>query len=478
MKLEKIDDFTWQIPREGEMRVSGRVFASEEMIRDLQNDMCLQQVKNVATLPGILSHSFAMPDVHWGYGFPIGGVAAFDEKEGIVSPGGVGYDINCGVRLLKTGLQHQEIRPFIRELVLSLFSKIPTGVGAHQSSLHLQKEDQRQILQKGAAWAIEQGYGNESDLDYIEEQGCLKNAQAKLISDRALERGRSQLGTLGSGNHFVEVGYVDKIYNDSISQQLQLEEGEVTVIIHTGSRGLGHQTCEDHLGHMGEALKKYKIKVPDPQLACAPLISEEAQTYLAAMAGAANFAFANRQMISHLIRESFSEVLERYDSDLGIRVVYDLCHNIAKFEEHKLQGVSKRVCVHRKGATRAFGPGNLQLPGAYQKMGQPVLIPGDMGRYSFLLLGSSKAEEVSFGSTCHGAGRKMSRNQAKKALKGRNLEQELANNGIFIRAASRSSLAEEAPIAYKDVAEVVEVVHKLGLSQKIAKLRPLGVIKG
>jgi len=478
MKLEKIDETRWRIPREGAMRVDGLVFASEAMMRELRNDMCLEQVRNVATLPGILSHSFAMPDVHWGYGFPIGGVAAFDEREGVVSPGGVGYDINCGVRLLRSRLKREELLPALRELVLALFSKIPTGIGSQRASLHLSKEDQLQILEKGAAWALEQGYGEAGDLECIEEGGCIDGARPRLVSERALERGRSQLGTLGSGNHFVEMGYVDELYEPGVAAQLGLEVGEVTFIIHTGSRGLGHQTCEDHLGRMAQALRKYKIEVPDPQLACAPLRSEEAQSYLAAMAAAANFAFANRQMITHLLRDCLEQFFRRSTSELGLGVVYDVCHNIAKFEEHRVGGKSRRVCVHRKGATRAFGPGNPSLPAVYQNTGQPVLIPGDMGRYSFVMAGTRQAEEISFGSTCHGAGRVLSRNQAKKALKGRNLEAELAELGVFVRGASRAGLLEEAPLAYKDVASVVEVVAQTGISKKIARLRPLGVIKG
>ncbi len=477
MKIEKINDWMWRIPKEGDMRVDGIVFASERMMKDLREDMCLQQICNVAMLPGILSHSLGMPDIHWGYGFPIGGVAAFDEREGVVSPGGVGYDINCGVRLLKTKLTLEEIRPRLKDLVSTFFSKIPTGIGAHHP-FKLKKEDQLQILAKGAAWAIEKSFGFERDLDHIEEKGCIPGADPHLISERALERGRDQLGTLGSGNHFVELGYVDEIYDLETAHILGLEKNTVTIIIHTGSRGLGHQTCEDFLGHMENANRKYKIKLPDPQLACAPLRSEEGKSYLAAMAAAANFAFANRQMITHLIRESLSDFFQRSFNDLGIEGVYDVCHNIAKFEEHVMNGKNRRVCVHRKGATRAFGPHHPQLPKTYREIGQPVLIPGDMGRYSFVLAGNSKAEQLTFGSSCHGAGRLMSRNQAKRTLKGRNLEAELAHEGIIVRATSRSTITEEAPLAYKDVQEVVEVVAQAGISRKIARLRPLGVIKG
>jgi tRNA-splicing ligase RtcB len=477
IKIEKIDDFTWRIPKEGAMRVDGIVFASSKMMEQIREDMSLVQLQNVATLPGIVSHAFAMPDIHWGYGFPIGGVAAFDEKEGVVSPGGVGYDINCGVRLLRTRMGIDEIRSRLRDLVLTLFSNIPTGVGAHHRDFKLSKEEEREVLRKGARWAVERGFGESGDLEHIEEGGCLSGADPALVSERALERGRSQLGTLGSGNHFVEVGYVDEVYEEETAEVLGLPLGTVTVIIHTGSRGLGHQTCDDYLEVMRLAMRKYKIELPDQQLACAPLRSEEGQRYLAAMSAGANFAFANRQTITHWVRETFEKFFGRSPQDLGIRAVYDVCHNIAKFEEHLVGGVLRRVCVHRKGATRAFPAGHPQTPPAYRDIGQPVLIPGDMGRYSFVLIGTG-AYEKTFGSTCHGAGRLMSRNQAKRSCRGRNIEAELAQEGIFVRGASRATVAEEAPWAYKDVADVVDVVHRAGLSKKVVRLRPLGIIKG
>lgn len=478
VRIEKIDPWTWRIPQEGKMRVDGIIFASEKMIQDLKDDMSMVQVQNVATLPGIVSHSFAMPDVHWGYGFPIGGVAAFEEKEGVVSPGGVGYDINCGVRLLKTRLTLDEVKAHLRDLVLTLFNQIPTGVGAHHKNFRLKREDQRQILKRGAAWAIEQGYGGATDLDHIEENGCIQGADPSRVSERAYERGKDQLGTLGSGNHFLEVGVVDEVYEEELAVLLGLEKGTVTVIIHTGSRGLGHQTCDDFLEEMLRACQKYKIELPDKQLACAPLRSDEGQGYLAAMAAAANFAFCNRQMITHFVRETFEQFFHQSTEELGIEVIYDVCHNIAKFEEHLVGGISRRVCVHRKGATRAFPPGHPQVPSLYRKIGQPVLIPGDMGRYSFVLIGTHKAFEKTFGSTCHGAGRLMSRHQAKRSCRGRNIEAELAQEGIFVRGASRGTVAEEVPWAYKDVAEVVDVVDHAGLSKKVVRLRPIGCIKG
>ncbi len=478
ISLEQLNDYSWRIPKTGRMRVDGIVFASKKMMSEIREDMSLTQLQNVATLPGIVSHAFAMPDIHWGYGFPIGGVAAFDEKEGIVSPGGVGYDINCGVRLLRTNLTKSEIAPRLKELVLNLFSNIPTGVGSHHHNFKISKENFSEIFKKGAKWTVEQGYGKKEDLEHIEENGCISGSDGSLVSERAQERGKGQLGTLGSGNHFVEVGVVDEIYNEEIAHQLQLDLGTITVIIHTGSRGLGHQICDDYLETMLHSTKKYKIELPDRQLACAPLRSDEGQSYLAAMAAGANFAFANRQMITHLIRETFEKFFNRSSEELGIEVIYDVCHNIAKYEEHLIQGKLKRVCVHRKGATRAFPPGHAKTPQAYQKMGQPVLIPGDMGRYSFVLVGTAAAYEMTFGSTCHGAGRVMSRKQASKSCKGRDIESELAKQGIFVRGASRGTVAEEAPWAYKDVAEVVEVVSQVGISKKVVRLKPLGVIKG
>jgi len=478
LPIEKIDPYTWRLPKEGAMRVDGIVFASEKMMEQIREDMSLQQVRNVATLPGIVSHAFAMPDVHWGYGFPIGGVAAFDEKEGVVSPGGVGYDINCGVRLLKTGLSVEDIQSRLRELVLTLFHNIPTGVGAHHRDFRISREDQKAILKKGAAWAIEQGYGDSADLEHIEENGCITGADPSLVSERAYERGRNQLGTLGSGNHFLEIGYVDEVYDERVAEQLGIPLGTVTVIIHTGSRGLGHQTCDDHLETILKASRRYKIELPDPQLACAPLQSEEGRNYLAAMAAGANFAFANRQVITHLTRDTMQKFFQRSPKDLGIHLIYDVCHNIAKVEEHLVGGVSRRVCVHRKGATRAFPPKHPKTPALYREIGQPVLIPGDMGRYSFVLVGTQAAYEKTFGSTCHGAGRLMSRNKAKASCRGRNIEAELAEQGIFVRGASRATVSEEAPWAYKDVADVVEVVHQAGISKKVVRLKPLGVIKG
>ncbi|MBW1917054.1 MAG: RtcB family protein [Deltaproteobacteria bacterium] len=478
MKLRQIDQYRWEIPPIGKMRTRGLIFASQAMLPDLRSDQSIQQVANVATLPGIEGASMAMPDIHWGYGFPIGGVAAFNMTEGIISPGGVGYDINCGVRLLRTNLQHQEVEPILEDLVNALFRNIPSGLGSRRKDLKLTLPTLRQVLRAGAAWAVKNGFGTADDLLHIEAGGQIPGADADLVSDKALERGRDQLGTLGSGNHFVEVGYVGEIFDDSIARAFGLFPQQITVIIHTGSRGLGHQVCDDYIKIMMRAAAKYGIELPDRQLCCAPLTSPEGEQYLAAMAAAANFAFANRQLITHWVRESFEQVWQAGPRVLGLELVYDVAHNIAKIETHTINQITKKVCVHRKGATRAFAPHHPEVPEAYREVGQPVLIPGDMGRYSYVLVGTPQAMMETFGSTCHGAGRLLSRHQALKAAKGRSILQELAAKGIVVRGASRGTIAEEIPEAYKDVDNVVEVVHGAGISRKVAKLHPLGVIKG
>ncbi len=477
-KIQKIDAYRWRIPMEGKMRVDGIVYADEHMLEEIQKDESLQQVINVSYLPGIVSHSLAMPDIHWGYGFPIGGVAAFDMDEGVVSPGGVGYDINCGVRLLRTGLSRVEISHKLESVVNTLFSNIPSGVGSHRKDLKLSQQEEKNVIKNGARWAISQGYGTKEDLEHIEEKGCIPGADPELVSDRALERGRAQLGTLGSGNHFVEVGYVSEIYDEEIARALGLEKDGITIVVHTGSRGLGYQVCDDYIRVMIDAARKYNIELPDRQLCCAPINSPQGKEYLAAMACAANYAFANRQMITHWVRETFESALHVTPKEAGISLVYDVCHNIAKFEDHIVDGVKKRLCVHRKGATRAFPPNHPETPEAYKSVGQPVLIPGDMGRCSYVLVGTEKAYSDTFGSTCHGAGRVMSRNQAMKTAKGRSIAQELKDKGILVRADSRATLDEELPEAYKDVTEVVDIVEHAGISQKIAQLKPLCVIKG
>ena len=477
IRLEKIDEVRWRIPKTGKMRVDGLIYTDERMLRDLREDESPKQVANVAHLPGILKYSLAMPDIHWGYGFPIGGVAAVDWKEGIISPGGVGYDINCGTRLLRSNLSTQDLKDKIKDLVNALYQSVPSGVGS-KGALRLNPQELRQVLKRGAAWAVDHGYGSREDLDRTEDQGCMEGADTEAVSERALERGRPQLGTLGSGNHFLEVGFVEEVYDPDVARVFGLEKGQVTVLIHSGSRGLGYQVCDDFLKRMGERVRQLGWELPDRQLACDFLQSETGREYFSGMACAANYAWANRQMLMHWTREVFERVLHLSPRDLGMHLVYDVCHNIAKREFHTIAGERREVCVHRKGATRAFPAGHPSVPPAYRSVGQPVLIPGDMGRYSYVLVGTEGAMEETFGSTCHGAGRVQSRTQAKKASKGRPLQRELEDRGIFVKAASLGTLIEEAPEAYKDVSQVVEVVHRAGISRKVAQLRPWGVIKG
>lgn len=478
VRLERVGEHLWEIPRQGDMRVPGRIFASEELMQGLKEDNSLRQVMNVACLPGIEGYSLAMPDIHWGYGFPIGGVAAVNLDDGVISPGGVGYDINCGVRLVKTNLVFREIQEKMTRLVESLFSLIPSGVGAHGAIPKISKGEEKRLLQEGARWAVEQGYGRQEDLEYMEEEGALKSADADLVSDRALERGTKQVGTLGSGNHFLEVGRVEEIYRGMEAETLGLFPDQVVVLIHTGSRGLGYQICEDSLKVMSTATKKYGIELPDRQLACTPINSPEGKDYMAAMACAANYAWANRQVIMSQAEKAFLEVLSISPRELGFSLLYDVCHNIAKIEEHVVKEESRRLCVHRKGATRAFPPGHLLIPRAYRQIGQPVLVPGDMGRYSYLLVGTEEAMKASFGSTCHGAGRVMSRAQSRKMSRSLNVDQEMARRGVVARYQGRATMAEEMPHAYKDVASVVETVDQAAISKKVARFRPMGVIKG
>jgi tRNA-splicing ligase RtcB len=459
------------------MRVKGIIYVDDLLEKDVESQS-IDQVANVATLPGIVKASLAMPDVHTGYGFAIGGVAAFDLKEGIVSPGGVGYDINCGVRLLRSGLKREEVVPRIRDLVNALSIEIPSGVGS-KGKIRLGPEDERKLLLKGARWAVEQGFGDAEDLERIESGGFIEGADPDLISQKAYERGRAQQGTLGSGNHFLEIQYVDEIYDEKAANALRLFKDRVTIMIHTGSRGFGHQVCTDFLEVMERALKKYQIELPDKELACAPYNSPEAQDYLAAMRAAANYAWGNRQCIMHWTRQTFLKVFfGASPKELDMALIYDVAHNIAKVEEHEVNGKKMKLIVHRKGATRAFPPGHPELPDIYRNLGQPVLIPGDMGRVSFVLLGTEKAMKETFGSTCHGAGRVMSRHQAIRRAKGRSIWREMEEKGIIVRSAGRETLAEEMSEAYKDISNVVDVVHKAGISKKVARLRPIGVIKG
>lgn len=475
--LEQLDEYRWLLPKQGRMFTDGLLFLDRRLLDNVRNDKSISQVANVACLPGIVGRSTAMPDMHQGYGFPIGGVAAFDPDIGIVSPGGVGYDINCGVRLLRSTLMKEEVLGRIDILVDRLFANVPTGVGSKQRK-KLGSGELKKILLQGAGWAVKNGFGRAEDLGHIEEGGCLEWADQESVSSRAMERGQTQLGTLGSGNHFVEIGYVDKIFEQQLGEQIGLRLGQVTVIVHTGSRGLGHQVCGDFIRLLQPAADKYGIYLPDRELCCAPVNSGEGRQYLAAMAAAANFAFANRQHITHMVRSTFEEVFGIGSGRLGLDLVYDVCHNIAKFEEHLVNGRRQRLVVHRKGATRAFPPGHHQVPSAYKTTGQPVLIPGDMGRCSYVLVGTEQGMAETFGSTCHGAGRRMSRHAAKKYARGHDVVAELAARGVTVRGAGRATLVEEIPEAYKDVEDVVRVVHGAGIARRVARLRPLGVIKG
>lgn len=477
MDLEKIDPYRWKLPASGEMRVPGKIFASEGLLAGKDSLEPIRQVANVATLPGIVKASMAMPDMHWGYGFPIGGVAAFDWQKGIISPGGVGYDINCGVRLATTQLEVAEVRPHLQTLVDALYRNIPSGVGS-EGAIRLSAKEEKKVLRQGSRWVVEQAMGSAMDLEHTEDGGCLPFADPAEISPRALERGRRQLGTLGSGNHFIEVGMVDEIYAPEIAQVFNLHPGQVTLMLHSGSRGLGYQVCDDYLSLMAKGMQKQAFALPDRQLACAWIQSETGQRYYRAMACAANYAWANRQVLLHLARETFQRALGISPRSLGMHLLYDVCHNIAKRERHQVQGHRQDVCVHRKGATRSFGPGHDSVCDDFRSVGQPVIIPGDMGTASYVLVGTDQAMAETFGSTCHGAGRVLSRKAAKKKSKGRQIHQELAEKGIEVRWRGRGTLAEEMPEAYKDVSQVVEVVHAAGISRKVARLRPIGVVKG
>jgi len=479
-QLVKLDDYRWEIPQNYKtgMRVPGLIYASKEMLESIREEQTLEQVANVAFLPGIVDHSFAMPDIHWGYGFPIGGVAAMDIKDGVVSPGGVGYDINCGVRLLRTSLSETEVRPRINELINALFYNVPSGLGS-EGKIKVSQKEMNQLMVEGARWAVKRGLGAEEDLDVTEEGGCLRGADPGKISDKAVKRGMPQAGTLGSGNHFLEIQVVKEIFDSHIASIMGITEiGQILVLIHTGSRGFGHQVCADHLRVMEVAVSKYGIKLPDRQLACAPIESSEGQDYLAAMACAANYAWVNRQCIAHWARESFSKVFGKSPETIGMKQIYDVAHNIAKIEEHTVDGRKLKVCVHRKGATRAFPAGHKDIPTRYKEVGQPVLVPGDMGRCSFIAVGTQRAMDETFGSTCHGAGRVLSRGAAKRSMKGSDIARELESRGITIKTRNISSLAEEASQAYKDIIEVIDVVHQAGISRKVVMAIPMGVIKG
>lgn len=478
--LEQVGPCQWKIPKSyrDDMRVDGLIFADDTLIEQIKRDQGPEQVVNVATLPGIQKASLAMPDIHWGYGFCIGGVAATDPEEGgVISPGGVGYDINCGVRLMRTDLNWNDVKDRMRDLVNQLFRDVPTGVG-QTGPFTFKKPELARLMEQGAAYVVERGMGVESDLKHIEAGGCIEGAHPDRVSDRAYVRGADQCGTLGSGNHFLEVEVVDRIEDAEAAEAMGLREGQITVLIHSGSRGLGYQVCDDYLDMFRTAPQKYGFELPDRQLACAPLRSSEGQAYLGAMRAAANFAFCNRQLLTHQARQVFERIFGQTWERLGMHLVYDVAHNIAKLEDHDVDGIEKQVCVHRKGATRAFPKGHHDVPDDYQQIGQPVIIPGSMGTASWVLVGQPGSMEHSFGTTCHGAGRMMSRTEAVRRAAGRRIDKELEGVGVIARARGHKGLAEEQPAAYKDVDQVVEVVHKAGISRKVARLRPVGVIKG
>ncbi len=463
MQLERIDRNRWLIPRTCKpgMLTDTLVFANERLLDAIRRDQSLEQAANIAMLPGIVGRALAMPDIHQGYGFPIGGVAAVDAEHGVVSPGGVGFDINCGVRLLSSNLTLNEVKPKLRELVHQLFRDVPSGTG-QSGRLKISENDLNRILEKGPRWAIENDMGSEADLDHTEERGCIAGADPDAVSSRAKQRGRPQIGTLGSGNHFLEVQYVDEVFDETTAAQYNLSPNRIVLLIHTGSRGLGHQVCTDYVAQLDEAMRRYDLRVPDRQLACAPVHSVEGQRYLHAMAAAANFAWTNRQCIAHAARGAFKRV---FGQDTHLPVIYDVAHNIAKLETHNVDGKPKRVIVHRKGATRAFP-------------NQPVFIPGSMGTASYFLLGQDGAMRETFGSACHGAGRVMSRAAAKKGVTAKEIQKELESRGIIVESLTREGLTEEKPEAYKDIEAVVDVVHSAGLASRVARLRPIGVIKG
>lgn len=469
-KLVKVGKYEYELPKEGNMNVPGRIFASEKLMEGVE-EKSIEQVKNVAMLPGIIKYSIAMPDVHQGYGFPIGGVAAFDAKDGIISPGGVGYDISCSVRTLQTNLTLKDVEKKKLEIVNALYNAVPSGVGKG-TRIKITKQDMINILNKGAEWAIEKGYGKKEDIEKTEEGGRMKDADASEVSERAITRGLQQLGSLGSGNHFLEMQYVEKIFNKEAANIFELKEGQITFMIHCGSRGVGHQIASDYIKMMEDEYGYENL--PDRELINAPINSELGKRYWKAMNAAANFAFCNKQVITHFVREAMRKIFPKFEAD----VVYDICHNIAKMEEYTINGKKVKVCTHRKGATRSYGPGRKELPNVYKKVGQPINIPGSMGTASYILVGTQKAEELSFNSTAHGAGRSMSRSAAIRQFRGEQIKSDLEKQGILIKAGSWKGIVEEAPQAYKDVDEVVRVSHELGIGNLVAKLKPLVVVKG
>jgi tRNA-splicing ligase RtcB len=477
--FRRVDKYLYEVPQSfrEDMRVPARFYADPELLEGALGDKSLEQLVNTATLPGTVKYALAMPDIHQGYGFPIGGVVATELPNGVISPGGVGYDINCGVRLLGTHLDEEEIDPYLDDLATILYANCPSGVGKG-GNIRLKPGELDRLIEEGARWAVKRGYASEADLERTEEQGCIDGADAGKVSERAKKRGQGQVGTLGAGNHFIEVDLVDEVFDEIAADRMGLAPGRIAVQIHCGSRGFGHQVCSDYVKRFQKTIKQYGLNLPDRELVCAPLSSPEGQDYLAAMKAAANYAFANRQVLTYHIRRSFEQALAGKVKNFHVFQVYDIAHNMAKIEEHEIDGRRIKVCVHRKGATRAFGPGSPVLPGVYRDIGQPVLVPGSMGTASWVLLGTEGSMAQTFGSTCHGAGRTMSRSKAKKTIWGAELRKELEAGGIHVRAGSMSGLAEEAPVAYKDVDRVVEVVHGAGIAKKVARLVPVAVVKG
>ena len=477
--FKRLTPYLYEIPatHRADMRVPARFYADAELLQQALGDKSLDQLANSATLPGIVAYALAMPDIHQGYGFPIGGVVATRVPDGVISPGGVGYDINCGVRLLGTQLSRDDVAPWLDELANQLQRNCPHGVG-RGGEVTLTRKQLEDVVRQGARWMLAHGYATETDLERTEESGCIAGADPTKISARAYERAKDQLGTLGSGNHFIEVDVVDEIFDETAASRMGLFPGQIVVQIHCGSRGFGHQVCTDYVARFQRVVDQYGIVLPDRELVCAPLSSPEGQDYLAAMKGAANFAFANRQLLTHLVRRSFEDALAGKVEDFSVYQIYDIAHNMAKIEEHEVDGRRMRVCVHRKGATRAFGPGSPVLPEIYRDIGQPVFVPGSMGTASWVLVGTEGSMAQSFGSTCHGAGRTMSRSRAKKEVRGDELRRDLESQGIRVRAGSLSGLAEEAPRAYKDVDRVIEIVHGAGIARKVARIVPVAVVKG
>ncbi|MDY6822493.1 MAG: RtcB family protein [Thermodesulfobacteriota bacterium] len=477
MELRQIDDHRWEVMKTGAMRVPGIIYTSATMIDDIRRDAACQQVANVATLPGICKASLAMPDIHFGYGFPIGGVAAFDLDEGIISPGGVGYDINCGVRLAGTRLMVDEVIPRLEDLANALAAGVPSGVGV-KGSLKLSVSEEKKAIAQGSLWAVKHGLGDPEDIDHTEDGGCIEGADPAAVSDKALDRGRTQIGTLGSGNHFMEIGVVKDIYDEQTAARFGLFMDQITVMIHSGSRGLGHQVCDDYLKTMAKAVHKEHIPLVDKQLACTHINSAAGKRYFSAMACAANYAWINRQVLMHHAREIFPRVFQKGPAEIGMQLIYDVCHNIAKKETHEIDGEKRLVCVHRKGATRSLPSGHPDLCEKYRGTGQPVITPGDMGTGSYVMVGCEKAMAQTFGSTCHGAGRILSRNAAKKTARGRDIFAEMKAQGVILRCSGKSTAAEEMPEAYKNVDDVVKVIHEAGISRKVARIKPLAVFKG